>query len=147
MEGAGTFSPSASSHALPAPNPVPNQTGHALRLNSRTEKMTPNEKPRPDRITPLDNARSHCVYPVSFHFLQTCRVLCCAGSDSVIASPRQFVAVEFALKEVQGVHHTFSLSSASLGGLLVFGTTVGGSDTFFWDILEVRVSVSWAEKA
>ena len=52
--------PSASSHARPAPNPVPNQTGHALRLNRSTEKITPKEKPRVDRITRDDIARSHC---------------------------------------------------------------------------------------
>lgn len=67
--------PSASSHALPAPKPVPNHTGHALRLKRRTEKMTPKEKPRPDRITILDKARSHCYHSVSLNILDLCRVL------------------------------------------------------------------------
>jgi hypothetical protein len=52
--------PSASSHALPAPNPVPSKTGHALRLNRRTENMTPKPKPRPDRTSREEIARSHC---------------------------------------------------------------------------------------
>jgi hypothetical protein len=58
-------SPSASSQALPAPKPVPSHTGHALLLNSRTENMTPKEKPRPDLITREDIARSHCRVNVS----------------------------------------------------------------------------------
>ena len=37
---------SHSSHALPAPKPSPDHTGHALRLNSSTEKITPNDAPR-----------------------------------------------------------------------------------------------------
>lgn len=52
--------PSASSQALPAPKPAPSHTGHARLLKSRTEKMTPNERPRPDRITSDESARSHC---------------------------------------------------------------------------------------
>jgi len=50
---------SASSQARPAPNPVPSHTGHALRLNNKTENMTPKEKPRPDLITNDEIARSH----------------------------------------------------------------------------------------
>jgi hypothetical protein len=62
--------PSASSHARPAPNPVPNQTGHARLLKRSTEKITPNEKPRPDRITREESARSHCKFCVSWVVLR-----------------------------------------------------------------------------
>lgn len=51
--------PSASSYALPAPNPVPNQTGHDLLLNNRTENMTPKEKPSEDLMMKEETARSH----------------------------------------------------------------------------------------
>jgi len=51
--------PSASSQARPAPKPVPSHTGHALRLNRSTEKITPKENPRPDRMTKEERARSH----------------------------------------------------------------------------------------
>jgi len=50
---------SASSQARPAPKPVPSHTGHALRLNRSTEKITPKENPRPDRMTKEERARSH----------------------------------------------------------------------------------------
>ncbi len=53
--------PSASSQARPAPKPVPSHTGKALLLNSSTENMTPKEKPRPERITNEESARSHCI--------------------------------------------------------------------------------------
>lgn len=52
---------SASSHARPAPNPRPTQAGHARRLKSRTEKMTPKERPREERMTREERAWSHCV--------------------------------------------------------------------------------------
>ena len=51
--------PSASSQALPAPKPNPTHAGHALRLNRRTEKTTPKERPRVDRIRKDDIAWSH----------------------------------------------------------------------------------------
>ena len=51
--------PSASSYALPAPNPVPSHTGHDLLLNNRTENMTPKEKPSEDLMTKEEIARSH----------------------------------------------------------------------------------------
>ena|SRR5271156_1771988 len=51
--------PSASSQALPAPNPVPNHTGHVLRLNNNTENMTPKEKPSVARTAKEEIARSH----------------------------------------------------------------------------------------
>jgi hypothetical protein len=57
--------PSASSQALPAPNPVPNHTGHVLRLNRSTENMTPKENPSVDRTTKEEIARSHCNNPGS----------------------------------------------------------------------------------
>ena len=50
------YSPSASSHALPAPNPKPTQAGQALRLNKSTERTTPNESPRDDLIRSDDIA-------------------------------------------------------------------------------------------
>jgi len=50
---------SHSSTALPAPNPTPNQTGHARRLNRSTENMTPKDKPRPERIMREERQRSH----------------------------------------------------------------------------------------
>ena len=52
---------SASSHALPAPNPNPTQAGHARRLKSKTEKMTPKERPRVERMTREEMAWSHCL--------------------------------------------------------------------------------------
>ncbi|KAL8759591.1 MAG: hypothetical protein Q9184_003574 [Pyrenodesmia sp. 2 TL-2023] len=55
--------PSASSQALPAPKPSPTHAGHALRLNKRTEKTTPNERPREERIRKDDIAWSHCDTP------------------------------------------------------------------------------------
>ena len=57
--------PSASSQALPAPNPVPTHTGHVLRLNSSTENMTPKENPSADRTMKEEIARSHCNHPPS----------------------------------------------------------------------------------
>jgi len=50
---------SPSSQARPAPKPVPNHTGHALRLKRSTEKITPKEKPIEDRISRDDIAWSH----------------------------------------------------------------------------------------
>lgn len=50
---------SASSQALPAPNPNPTHAGHALRLNRRTEKTTPKERPMEERIRREDRAWSH----------------------------------------------------------------------------------------
>lgn len=50
---------SASSQALPAPKPNPTQAGHALRLNRRTEKTTPKESPKVDRIRREDIVWSH----------------------------------------------------------------------------------------
>ena len=64
--------PSASSQALPAPNPVPNHTGHALRLNNSTENMTPKEKPSVDRTTREDIARSHCNTFISVTHRKLC---------------------------------------------------------------------------
>ena len=54
--------PSASSQARPAPKPSPTNAGHALRLNSRTEKMTPKERPREDRTRKDEIAWSHCGF-------------------------------------------------------------------------------------
>jgi hypothetical protein len=52
--------PSASSQARPAPKPRPTQAGQALRLNRRTEKTTPKERPREERMIMEEMARSHC---------------------------------------------------------------------------------------
>lgn len=41
---------SASSQARPAPTPNPTHAGHALRLNKRTEKTTPKDRPRVERM-------------------------------------------------------------------------------------------------
>lgn len=49
-----------SSYARPAPNPAPMKAGHALRLNRRTEKTTPNPRPRVDFTRRLERQRSHC---------------------------------------------------------------------------------------
>lgn len=49
--------------------------------------------------------------------------------------------------ETQRPQHTFSLSSASLAGLVVLGTTVGGSDTFFSGILTSELTASREGKA
>ena len=59
--------PSASSQALPAPKPVPNHTGHVLRLNRSTENMTPKENPSVDRTIKEEIARSHCNTPDQSH--------------------------------------------------------------------------------
>ena len=53
------FLPSASSKALPAPNPSPTHAGHALRLNNRTEKTTPKDRPRDERMRKEEIAWSH----------------------------------------------------------------------------------------
>lgn len=50
---------SHSSHALPAPNPRPAHTGHARRLNRRTEKITPNDAPKPERMRRVLRQWSH----------------------------------------------------------------------------------------
>ena len=50
---------SASSHALPAPKPRPTQAGQALLLKRRTEKTTPKERPRVERMSMDEIARSH----------------------------------------------------------------------------------------
>jgi hypothetical protein len=52
---------SHSSHALPAPNPVPKNTGHALRLNSSTENMTPKPAPMVLRMRRVLRQWSHYV--------------------------------------------------------------------------------------
>lgn len=49
-----------SSYALPAPKPTPTNAGHALRRNRRTEKTTPNPRPRVDFMSMLEMQRSHC---------------------------------------------------------------------------------------
>jgi hypothetical protein len=51
--------PSDSSQARPAPKPRPTHAGQALRLNSRTEKTTPKDRPRDDLIIMEEMARSH----------------------------------------------------------------------------------------
>jgi hypothetical protein len=55
---------SHSSHARPAPKPRPTNAGHARRLNKRTEKTTPNERPRPERMRNEERQRSHCSQSV-----------------------------------------------------------------------------------
>lgn len=62
-----SFLPSASSQALPAPKPSPTQAGHALRLKRRTEKTTPKERPRDERMRKEERAWSHCDYMVVSH--------------------------------------------------------------------------------
>lgn len=62
---------SHSSHARPAPNPNPAHTGHALRLNRRTEKTMPKETPRPERIRMEERQRSHFDYQLSMRFYTT----------------------------------------------------------------------------
>lgn len=52
--------PLHSSYALPAPKPKPIQAGHALLLNSSTEKTTPNDRPSDERISREERHRSHC---------------------------------------------------------------------------------------
>lgn len=51
--------PSASSQARPAPKPRPTQAGQALRLNKSTEKTTPKDRPREERMIMEEMARSH----------------------------------------------------------------------------------------
>jgi len=53
--------PLHSSYARPAPNPAPTKTGHALLLNSSTEKTTPKPTPREDRTRSEDRQRSHYI--------------------------------------------------------------------------------------
>jgi len=50
---------SHSSQALPAPKPKPTKAGHARRLKRRTEKMTPNEAPRVERMSMVLRQWSH----------------------------------------------------------------------------------------
>lgn len=57
------YIPSASSQALPAPNPNPTHAGHALRLNRRTEKTMPKEAPRVERMRKEEIAWSHFERP------------------------------------------------------------------------------------
>lgn len=64
----GVYLPSASSQARPAPKPRPTQAGHALRLNKRTEKITPNDRPREERMIMEDMARSHYYFAVISDF-------------------------------------------------------------------------------
>lgn len=48
-----------SSYARPAPKPTPTNAGHALLLNSKTEKTTPKPRPREDLMMRLERQRSH----------------------------------------------------------------------------------------
>lgn len=48
-----------SSYDLPAPKPNPTKAGHARRLKRRTEKTTPNPRPREERISIDERQRSH----------------------------------------------------------------------------------------
>jgi hypothetical protein len=52
--------PLHSSYARPPPNPNPTHAGHALLLNSRTEKTTPKDRPSDERIRRDERQRSHC---------------------------------------------------------------------------------------
>lgn len=54
-----------SSYALPAPKPKPTNAGHARRLKRRTEKTTPKERPREERMRRDERQRSHCSRQVS----------------------------------------------------------------------------------
>lgn len=60
-DGCTRLTLSHSSHALPAPNPRPAHTGHDLRLNRRTENMTPKDAPRVLRIRRVLRQWSHYV--------------------------------------------------------------------------------------
>ena len=51
--------PLHSSYARPAPNPNPTHAGHALLLNSKTEKTTPKDRPSDERIKREERQRSH----------------------------------------------------------------------------------------
>lgn len=71
---------SHSSTARPAPKPVPNHKGHARRLKIRTEKMTPNESPRPDLMMRLDKQRSHLSFnKASLKGLDVLEIGACVG--------------------------------------------------------------------
>lgn len=48
-----------SSYALPAPKPKPTKAGHARRLKMRTEKTTPKDRPRDERMRRDERQRSH----------------------------------------------------------------------------------------
>lgn len=48
-----------SSYALPAPKPRPTKAGHARRLKMRTEKTTPKDRPRDERMRRDERQRSH----------------------------------------------------------------------------------------
>lgn len=67
---------SHSSQARPAPNPRPTNAGHARRLKRSTEKTTPNETPRPERMSMEDRQRSHCVDAGQPSCVQACIVKC-----------------------------------------------------------------------
>lgn len=101
--------PSASSHARPAPNPVPNHTGQARRLNRRTEKTTPKDRPSEERMIMDEMARSHCNKQVG-------------GISLGIDRPNGIRAIRSPQRS--RMSSTFSFSNASLTGLLDLAGTV-----------------------
>lgn len=97
---------SHSSQALPAPNPKPTKAGQALRLNRRTEKMTPKEAPRVERMRRVLRQVSHCrwVKKSATGWWSLLMKLVCSSQDW---------------------WHAFSLRRASLMGLFGFTRTAG----------------------
>lgn len=103
-----------SSYARPAPKPTPTQAGHALRLKSRTEKTTPNPRPREDLMSMLERQRSH-YFRVSASATRK--------GHKRNQNPMDVCA--------QRLPRTFSFKSASLTGLATAG---GGGGTEVLDI-------------
>jgi hypothetical protein len=127
---------SHSSTARPAPNPVPSHNGHARRLNKSMEKIMPNDSPRPDFMIKLERQRSHCKQEVISIISLTWE----QGGEGCITKSwvlyRWIGATEAttAIKPIEYLTHTLSLSKASLRGLDVLVTGAGGAVA---DVLEL----------
>lgn len=114
--------PSASSQARPAPKPRPTHAGQALRLNRRTEKTTPKERPREDLMITEEMARSHYVSRIKglAHVVEStgpCPKPCPKLMPRARAS-QALCSVAKKAQDRQALSLTFSLSRASLTGLV-----------------------------
>lgn len=97
-----------SSYALPAPKPRPTKAGHARRLKMRTEKTTPKDRPRDERMRRDERQRSH-------YRARSAQTLNFALTRSTWLGARGEL-----------LSLTFSFSSVSETGLLGRVTTGGG---------------------
>lgn len=127
------------SQALPAPNPRPTHAGQALLLNNKTEKTTPKDRPREERMTMEERQRSHCKLVSAMDFdgssMLRPRAQVC-GKDSNILQP---------LTDSE-LSHTFSLRRPSLKVLPGRTTVTGVSGTGASDIVtDVCAEGMWVE--